>query len=195
MKPFQKRKSTLILLIALLMVGQVASAATSTTTIGFTSSGSEVTLDRAPSFVFSQSNTAPVVDTTYTAQSVTNYLQVTDHRSLTLVSTWTVTAALGAFTADDGGATTLQGATLMLTGGISSQNTGLGVILPLATPIVTMVSGGSAVNVYTTVGVGSIGGGEFHDTWTASNVTLKVKGGTASEGGHTATINWTLATP
>lgn len=181
------------MMLALLMGGQTASAATSTATIGFSNAATPLTLNQVPAFSFGTDNAIPATDTTFPALTVTDDLEVTDSRGLNLISGWTVTAQLGAFSPDEGETTTLDGAVLTLNGGKVSQNGGLKLTVPIATPVIALISDGAAVNVFTTVGVATLTGGEYHAAWTASNVSLTVLGGTATSGTHVATINWTLS--
>lgn len=194
-KQIKRYVSLFLGMMVMLSLGQVALAdASSTASIGFVNAASPLTLDLVPSFTFGTSNTIPAQNTTYTADAGFGVLQVTDNRGLNALSTWTVTGKLGTFSPDAGVTTSLTGAKLSLSTGISAQVGGLGVNLPLASQLIEMTSGGSAATVLTTVGVLSVTGGVYKETWLPVGVTLSVLGGTASVGEHVATINWTIST-
>ncbi|WP_430612572.1 WxL domain-containing protein [Enterococcus sp. DIV0876] len=166
-----------------------------------TTTGSEgaLTLDVIPNIdfgtqeIFASEHTYKAIVASEELES--NYLQVTDNRTLSSGKGWTITVSNTQFTSDS---STLTGATLTIPAGEARNN--LNTISSdidttnFLTYEVALTGTGTAQTIFKTADTADdmTGKGTSTSTWPAANVTLTVPQLTAQEGSYASTITWTL---
>lgn len=152
-----------------------------------------LTLDYVSSVDFGEHKVSTKTET-YKAETLRPFIQVSDKRGT--AEGWSVTAQASSFT-DSYDEQSLNGSTLsFLNGDTSSKSTA---DAPKPSSEVALSAGGDSALVVNAAE--DTGMGKWTTHWIApdkeagqnDNVTLNVPGGSATQGEHTATVDWTLA--
>lgn len=172
--------------------------------------GGELTLDFAPNLYFGSHEVGK--NGAYTFPALVNadkvakpsektsdpFVQVTDRQLIP--GNWEVTVQASAFSNSATNAPSLAGASLTFNRGtLTHPSTKVGVLSPLLSSSIEVISGGAAVRVLSA----DVGKGEL--TWVAHwipkgqqtppSIVLTIPSDTIKKGTHTAALTWTLSAP